>query len=691
MKRFVILFVIVFVGGFIGTQRTNATNDNWEVFETLIAQQRQAPPQRGANTRTTPPQTRGNARPTTTAPAHGKTNTTTGNKKDASTPQRATQAKGQPATTKGQSTTKGNRPQAQQAHAQDKTPARGNDVAKEQQRIKADQANDKAKARNATTQAKDKAATAKDQQNTKTQNQKNLSKQELAKRQAAQRAHAQQMQTQRNAQTAGAKTAAKEGANKSDAQPKAVGAHPYKLSNKVATTFSHASIAIDGGIALPFTDYEVNKMPINYYGGFTFLWHFNPIWALGARYSFHYLDVNPKNYNRVDKPYNGTGENELITSPWNIDENGDRVLRDGYEVDEMGKEWVLNADGTKSPFVPEVSKKQLQHPIHDVTAVFSLNLRNAWFSSKPKDIFNFYLLFGIGASIFEKSGIYYYYERYNQGLDPTVANMSERREYAKPLGVSLLLAPGLLFDFNICQTLSLGLRATANIYPQDAIEYWKSGTQKDFFFDGGLSLTYKINTKKKTHMQNITNADKLLMKAEMRAMLNADKENQKPEITTDSIRKIVNAVKRIRDTTVIMHIDTVYMAGGGGGEKYTTEHHQADTTPLLEVYKANIFFVPNSAALTDYSNNILKEVVQKMDEDQSIIAEIMGYNDLTGTEAANKKVALKRANTVANQLVNTYKIPRSRIKYIGQGKYGNSKAIQNTSVSRRAQVILYKP
>lgn len=674
MKRYIILVTILFTAGMLVIPDVYAVVDNeWEVFGTLIAQQRQAPPQRGTNTRTTPP-TRGN---TNAVSAHG--NTTSATRGNVTTT----------VNTRGNTTatppTRGTNKNVAPAHAQT------------QQRPTTTTTTVTTKKRNQVVPKDNTKTDPKKQANTKGNN-KNLSKKELAKRQAAQKAHAQQVAAnQKNGTAAHSGTPGKpttsKGKGKGDVkgksnvqQQQAVGAHPYKLSNKVSTTFSHASIAIDGGVALPFTDYEVNKMPINYYGGFTFLWHFNPVWALGARYSFHYLDVNPKNYNRVNK-----GLDDLITSPWDVDENGDRVLRDGYEVDDAGKEWVLNDDGTKSRFVPEVSKKQLQHPIHDVTAVFSFNLRNAWFSSKPKDIFNFYLLFGIGASIFEKSGIYYYYERYNQGLEPSMANMSERREYAKPLGLSLLLAPGFLFDFNICQTLSLGLRATANIYPQDAIEYWKSGTQKDFFFDGGLSLTYKINTKKKTHMQNITNADKLLMKNELRAMLEAEEKNRKPDITADSIRKIVNAIKRIHDTTVVVHIDTIYMAGGGGGEKYTTEHHQADTTPLLEVYKANIFFVPNSAALTDYSNNILKEVVQKMDEDQSIIAEIMGYNDLTGTEAANKKVALKRANTVANQLVNTYKIPRSRIKYIGQGKYGNSKAVQNTSVSRRAQVILYKP
>ncbi len=524
------------------------------------------------------------------------------------------------------------------------------DQAKEKEKARLDKLKEIEKAKKDQAKEKAKAKTSKSIQDNKEQQKKQLAAKKAISKKESEKAHAKQMQLQKAAKKDNAK-----GTKSVTALSKpGIGAHPFRPSTKASTKFSYTALYLDGGASIAYTDYSTSKIPLSGYGSMTFMYHFTPLWGIGLNYTLHSLNVKPKYYNVVDEP-------DLSKLSYGEEVNGEQVY--------------------------EVYKKHVKHLMNDVSVLLSFNLRNAWLPYTTKDLFNLYIMCGLGGSFYPKSNIYYYYERHNHSVDESHEEEAtgQMRVYTREKeGASLVITPGLLFDFNITRSVSLGLKTMLNIYPQDHIEYWKSGNRSDMLLDLGFSARYKINAEKKTHTANIANMQPFITKAERRESAMA--------FDTDSLRKIMSTAQRVRDTLVIIHYDTVYMASNANGDgAYSTEHHQEDTTPLLQVMKSNVFFVPNSAALSDYSDNILKEVAQKMDEDQSIIAEIMGYNDLTGTEAANKKIALKRANIVANQLVNIYKIDRSRIKYIGQGVYKNSNAVQNTAVSRRAQIILYKP
>jgi len=89
------------------------------------------------------------------------------------------------------------------------------------------------------------------------------------------------------------------------------------------------------------------------------------------------------------------------------------------------------------------------------------------------------------------------------------------------------------------------------------------------------------------------------------------------------------------------------------------------TTGRLET--SGILFATNSAEVKSDNEGTIKEVAQAMTEDADLKIKIIGHTDAVGKPEANQTLSTKRAESVRNALVKTYKINPSRIETEGKG------------------------
>ena len=96
-------------------------------------------------------------------------------------------------------------------------------------------------------------------------------------------------------------------------------------------------------------------------------------------------------------------------------------------------------------------------------------------------------------------------------------------------------------------------------------------------------------------------------------------------------------------------------------------------------------FTPGSARLSNIAKAKLDEVALKMKQDPTLRAQVLGYSDNTGAQAANQRISDQRAQAVKNYLVTRHGIDPSRITT--EGRDGQD-STGNPAEDRRAVVIL---
>lgn len=82
---------------------------------------------------------------------------------------------------------------------------------------------------------------------------------------------------------------------------------------------------------------------------------------------------------------------------------------------------------------------------------------------------------------------------------------------------------------------------------------------------------------------------------------------------------------------------------------------------------SGILFATNSAEVKSDSEGTIKEVAAVMSENPEIKLKIIGHTDAEGKQDANLILSAKRAESVRNALVKTYKVDVSRIETEGKG------------------------
>ncbi|OMH39345.1 OmpA family protein [Motiliproteus sp. MSK22-1] len=88
---------------------------------------------------------------------------------------------------------------------------------------------------------------------------------------------------------------------------------------------------------------------------------------------------------------------------------------------------------------------------------------------------------------------------------------------------------------------------------------------------------------------------------------------------------------------------------------------------LMEV-NLNVYFALDSAVVTRAYDGEIARVADFMKKAPGSLAYIEGHTDSTGKEAYNQQLSLRRAQAVANDLVNKYGIAKNRVKAEGYGE-----------------------
>lgn len=102
-------------------------------------------------------------------------------------------------------------------------------------------------------------------------------------------------------------------------------------------------------------------------------------------------------------------------------------------------------------------------------------------------------------------------------------------------------------------------------------------------------------------------------------------------------------------------------------------------------------FGSNSARVDNRCKATLDEVALRMKQETERFALVIGYSDSPGSESANQKMSLKRAEAVRNYLVTRHGIDTNRISTEGRGEadpVGDNTTRDGRAKNRRAVIIL---
>jgi len=89
-----------------------------------------------------------------------------------------------------------------------------------------------------------------------------------------------------------------------------------------------------------------------------------------------------------------------------------------------------------------------------------------------------------------------------------------------------------------------------------------------------------------------------------------------------------------------------------------------------EVVKTMVIeFANDSADISSASEAYLRDLGQYLVSNPDAQAEIVGHASRTGAPVYNRELSMRRAEAVAETLVNDYSIERTRLKLTGQGFY----------------------
>lgn len=416
-----------------------------------------------------------------------------------------------------------------------------------------------------------------------------------------------------------------------------IGAHPYDLEQNtvVAPEFSHWSLV--GHVGFNATDGDFTseaKHPIGYpSAGLDVEYSFTPVWTFGVEYMFSWYNVTGKSGNA------GT-------------------LLNGY--------------------------------MHKAGAYLSMDLANLIFPKLEKKIFSIQPFIGGGASWYKSTKYYtddaYYDAQKAKWINPThqrgntlnYINKDGKNgpDYDTKYSFMPYLQAGLNVEFNLNRSIGLGVRAAYSYFTRDYLDgrgatkgmSAHASKNNDGLVDVTLNLRWKIQPRKYTHERNIAHtgqhqpAEKAL-KALEDAMMNG------------------TALAGLAGhDTVIIHHDTVIIR-----ETNTYEH--IEKAKDLEQYYY-VYFENNKSNLDNRALVTIQQVADRLQEDPDLYAVIVGYCDNTGSNKLNYALGDRRADVVADELLEEYGIDATHLYAGGVGKIVGHRSKGSYAPNRRAAIRL---
>lgn len=250
-------------------------------------------------------------------------------------------------------------------------------------------------------------------------------------------------------------------------------------------------------------------------------------------------------------------------------------------------------------------------PMVDVT----MNLSNLVCGYNPTRLVNVSIFGGVGANIafnndeandLVANGVTKVQYGYNHSLSQ---NLAYKWDGTKPRFVGRF---GLDIDFRICDALSIGLEANANVLNDKYNS--KKADNADWYFNGLVGLKYNFG---KTY-----------------------KVREIPTCCPPVVEKVV--------------------------EKEVVK--EVEKAPAKEILRREIFYTINSVQVPLNEESKVKEVAEYLNKYPEAKVYITGYADKgTGNSTINKRLAANRANTVARELVDKYGISKDRIISTSKG------------------------
>ena len=375
----------------------------------------------------------------------------------------------------------------------------------------------------------------------------------------------------------------------------ATGVHPYGNTSNAAPVASRWTLYLDAGGNWFDADYSADMVNAIYAPtvGLGFNYNFNPTWGLGLEGLYSTLRITDKDNN---------SRNELF-----------------------------KAD------------------MFRVQALSSFDIVNAWAPDNRNKIFALNILAGGGAGICQRST----YSEFRRETDNTITGTrSDDKYHAYPMIVG-----GADFQFNVSRSISLGVKATYTYFMNDKVDGRIKGTNNDGIVDITLSLRYKINATKKSHVCNIADEEKF------EERISKPKDNTKPAKA---------------DTVIVVQKDTVIISN--------------TVTPVQEVIADNnyyyIYFAPNQSSLKDNDLTVIQQVASRLLRDNNLYVEIVGYCDNTGSENYNLQLGSTRAHNVMREFIEEYTIAPQRLVAYSGGIIEGKRSKAAYGPNRRVEIRL---
>ncbi|MBR2165914.1 MAG: OmpA family protein [Paludibacteraceae bacterium] len=407
----------------------------------------------------------------------------------------------------------------------------------------------------------------------------------------------------------------------------AKGAHPYKVdeNENVAEKFSHVSLTPHIGF--------------NYFDG----------------------DFNSEMKHGVAIPNAGLDLEYSFTPVWGM---GLNYMYDMYTI--TGKPGANNADTL------------LNGHMHKIALYLSMDLINLFFPKAKKKIFSLNVIGGVGYAWYKNNKMYYddfytddlgrvHNPTHQRGQTATYVNADGKigPDYMTNYSGQFYIQGGLGMEFNLNRTMALGVRATYNYFVNDYIDgrgynYNSNGVaskNNDGIVDVTLNMRFKLMAASKTHVRNISSLETW----------------EKPV-----------GMQNIHDTVIIKH-DSIII-------RETIEQYTAATAAAASVEENPqyyyVYFNNGKHNLDNRALITIQQVADRLQEDPELYAVIVGYCDNTGTNKLNYALGDRRADAVADELLEEHGIDATHLYAGGVGKVIGHRSKGSYAPNRRAAIRL---
>lgn len=409
------------------------------------------------------------------------------------------------------------------------------------------------------------------------------------------------------------------------------GVHPYDLeeNERIAPEIAHWSIIPRIGFSVFDGDFSGEKkhafaIPS---AGLVLEYNFTPVWSLGVEYMYDMYTVTGKQ---------GKDENG------NMRQNADTLLN-GH--------------------------------LHRAGVYLSMDLINLLFPRAKKKIISVFPYVGAGGAWYKRAAYFMDDKRWgpDKNGNMTLFNPTHARhntanyvnadgnvgpDYDTKYNMEGYIQAGLDLDFNVCRTIALGVRANYNYFTRDYFdgrgyhvgEDSYASKNNDGIFEVTANLRFKLEAVSKSHPRNMPSFDAF-----------------------DKALAAANPPAVPHDTVIIRH-DSVIV------------REIVRIEPKAQPRVFNVYFANDDARLDDKAHATIYEAAGVMEDDPNLYAVLIGYCDNTGSKSHNYSLGDKRADNVADELLQEYAIPESHLYNAGVGKIAARKAAKSFGPNRRVSI-----